>query len=136
MTRSAEVRATVEKHAREMSKQNPAHAQRKSGSGELDTDTAKTAANRSEKLPRVQRALRLMIDSILTVFSRRGSAGSQVLSQQQRGEQRGAGGHSVDEDVLVLGMRAVADGAEAVERGDTDCGGEVAIGAATGCAFS
>src|SRR5271168_4326089 len=135
MTRRAGVRATVEKHASEMRKQNPAHAQRKRGSGELGTAIAKAAANNSEKLPRIQRAVRLMI-LFYRAFSVCGPAGSQVLSHEQGGQQSGAGGHCVDEDVLVLGMRAVADGAEAVQRRDTYCGREIAIRAAACRAFS
>jgi hypothetical protein len=51
----------------------------------LDTAIAKAAANKSEKQPRIQRAVRLMIP-FYRVFSVRGTAGSQVLSQEQRSE--------------------------------------------------
>ena len=45
-------------------------------------------------------------------------------------QQRGAAGQLVDEDVLVVGVRAAADGAEAVEGRRADAGGEVAVGRA------
>jgi hypothetical protein len=79
--------------------------------------------------------VRLMI-LFYRAFSLWGHAGSQVLSHEQRGEERGAGGHGVDEDVLVRGVGAMADGAEAVERGGADRSGEIAVRAPTGCAFS
>lgn len=57
-------------------------------------------------------------------------------AEQQRRQKSGASGHGVDEDVLVRGMGAVADGSEAVECGDANRGGEIAIRAATGGAFT
>src|SRR5208282_2761164 len=47
----------------------------------------------------------------------------------QPGKQRGASGQLRDEDVLVGGVGSVAYTAEAVEGGDAQCSGEVAIGA-------
>ena len=49
--------------------------------------------------------------------------------RQQRGHEARAGHHRVDEHVLVVGVRAAADRAQAVERGDADRGGEVAVAA-------
>ncbi len=46
------------------------------------------------------------------------------------GDERSSFGHRVDHDELVVGVRSAADGAEAVERGHTDRGGEVAVAAA------
>jgi hypothetical protein len=57
-------------------------------------------------------------------------------SHQQRCEQSGPGGHGIDQDVLVRGMGAMADGAETVECRNAKYCREVAIRAATGCAFS
>ena len=37
-------------------------------------------------------------------------------------------GHGIDENVLVGGVGAVADGAEAIEGGNAECGGEVSVG--------
>ena len=55
---------------------------------------------------------------------------------QKRGQEGGACGHGVYEDVLVRRMSAVADGAEAVERGDAQCGGEISVGTAADGAFA
>jgi hypothetical protein len=61
---------------------------------------------------------RVAHDSILPrIFAGRDDCG-QVLSHHKGGEESGAGGHGVDEDMLVLGVRAVANGAEAIERWD------------------
>ena len=49
--------------------------------------------------------------------------------RDEGGEQGGAPGQRVDEDVLVGGMRAASDRAEAVERRRADARGEVAVGA-------
>jgi hypothetical protein len=57
-------------------------------------------------------------------------------SGEKCGEKGGALRHCVDEDVFVNGMGAVADGAEAVERGNAERGGEVAIGAAPSSGFT
>jgi len=38
--------------------------------------------------------------------------------------------------VFVSGVRAIADGAEAIERRDTQRCGEVPVGTATGCGFA
>jgi hypothetical protein len=59
-----------------------------------------------------------------------------LLGCKQRGEEGGALRHGVDEDVFVGGVGAVAYGAEAVEGGDAEGGGEVAVGAAAGCGFA
>jgi len=45
-------------------------------------------------------------------------------------------GHGVDEDVFVSGVGAIAYGAEAVESGDAESGGEIAVGAATCGSFT
>ena len=55
---------------------------------------------------------------------------------KQRGQEGGAGGHRVDEDVLVRRMSAVADGSEAIERGDAQRGGEISVGTPTYRAFT
>ena len=55
---------------------------------------------------------------------------------EQRGQEGSAGGHRVYEDVLVRGMSAVADCAEAVERGDADRSGEISVGTAADGAFA
>lgn len=57
------------------------------------------------------------------------------MSKKSR-QQRGAGGHGADEDVLVQGMRAVAHGAEAVEGGNAKRGGEISVRAAADGAFA
>ena len=51
-----------------------------------------------------------------------------LRSGEERGKERGALGHGLHEDVLANGMRAVADCAEAVERGNTKSGGEITVG--------
>ena len=65
--------------------------------------------------------------------------GSQVerglAGGQKRGEESGALGHGLYEDVFVGGMSAVPDGTEAVERGNAERGGEITIGAAAGGGF-
>ena len=48
------------------------------------------------------------------------------------GEQRGAGDEVFDEDMLVGGVGPFAYGSHAVEGGDAEGGGEVAVGASTG----
>src|SRR6476660_919889 len=55
---------------------------------------------------------------------------------QKRGQEGRAGGHRVYEDVLPGRVSAVADGAEAVERGDAQGSGEVSVGAAANGAFT
>ena len=55
---------------------------------------------------------------------------------QKRGQEGGAGGHRVYEDVLVRRMGAAADGAEAVERRDADSSGEISVGTAADGAFA
>ena len=40
-----------------------------------------------------------------------------------------------DDDRLMCCVSAVADGAHTIECGDTEGGGEVAVGAAAGCCF-
>src|SRR5713226_133499 len=55
---------------------------------------------------------------------------------KKSGQQSGACGHGVDEDVLVRGMRAVADGAETVERRDAETGGEISVRATADGAFA
>jgi hypothetical protein len=52
------------------------------------------------------------------------------------GEEGGTLRHRVDYDVLIGGVGAVAYGAEAVEGGDAEGGGEVAVGAAAGRGFA
>ena len=46
------------------------------------------------------------------------------------GDEGGAGGHGVDDDVLAGGVRSPADGAEPDERGHPDRSGKVAVAAA------
>lgn len=55
---------------------------------------------------------------------------------EKSSEKSGAGGHGFDEDVLVRRMSPVANGTEAVERGDTQGCGEVSIGAASDRTFT
>ena len=55
---------------------------------------------------------------------------------KKRGQEGGAGGHRVHEDVFVRRMSAVADGAEAVEGGHAQCGGEISVGTSTHGAFT
>src|SRR5439155_8418091 len=47
-----------------------------------------------------------------------------------------ASGHGVDEDVLARGMSAVADCAEAVQRGDAERGRKISVRASAGGAFA
>ena len=56
--------------------------------------------------------------------------------RKERREEGGALGHCVDEDVFVGGVGAVADGAEAVEGGDAERGGEISVRAAADGAFA
>jgi hypothetical protein len=55
---------------------------------------------------------------------------------EQSGKECGAGGHGVGEDVFVGGVGAVTNRAKAVERGDAEGGGEIAVGAAAYGAFA
>ncbi len=50
---------------------------------------------------------------------------------EQFGQQGGTIRHAADHYMLVDGVRAFTDGAEAIEGGDAERGGKVAIGAAT-----
>src|SRR5260370_16457725 len=56
-------------------------------------------------------------------------------SGKKSGQECGAGGHGVDENVFVRGMSAVADGAEAVEGGDAGPSGELSVRATPAAAF-
>src|SRR5208337_3789983 len=55
---------------------------------------------------------------------------------EEGGEKSSADGHGLDEYVLVSGMRAITDGAEAIERRDTQRRGEVPVRASTGRGFA
>src|SRR5207253_5168273 len=68
----------------------------------------------------------------LLVFCGFISLGSGKKSGQQCGTRR----HRVDENVLARGMRAVADGSEAVEGWDAERGGEISIRATADGAFA
>src|ERR1700740_3852104 len=57
-------------------------------------------------------------------------------SGEKSGEKRRALRHCVDEDVFVNGVGTVADGAEAVERGNAERGSEIAIRAAPSSGFT
>src|SRR5919199_585684 len=54
---------------------------------------------------------------------------------QEPGEERGAHGNRIEEDVLVAGVRSAAFGAQAVEHRDAERADEVAVGAAAGRAL-
>ena len=54
---------------------------------------------------------------------------------EQCGQQCGAGDEVLDDDVFVRSVRAFADCAHAVERGDAEGGSEVTVGAAAGGGF-
>lgn len=51
-------------------------------------------------------------------------------------QKSGASRHGADNGVFVRGMSAVADSAEAIERGDAERAGEITIGAAANRAFA
>ena len=61
--------------------------------------------------------------------------GASSQARKQTRNRRGARHQRVDLDVLVQRVRAVADGAEAVERRHAERRGEVAVGAAAGAAL-
>ena len=61
-----------------------------------------------------------------------GRPASSLYVQHQRGDERGAVRQRVDEHVLLQGVRAVADRAEAVQRWHAEGGGEIAVGSAAG----
>ena len=55
---------------------------------------------------------------------------------KKRGKECGPDGYGVDEHVLARGMCSVADGSEAVQRGDAERGSKISVGTATGGAFA
>ena len=55
---------------------------------------------------------------------------------EQSRQECGAGGHGVDEDVLVVRMGAIANGAKTVQGRNAESAGEVAIRAAARGAFA
>jgi hypothetical protein len=59
-----------------------------------------------------------------------------LAAYQHCGEEGGAFGHGFRDDMFAGGMRAVAHGAEAVQRGCAKRGSEVAVGAAAGGTFA
>ena len=57
-------------------------------------------------------------------------------SGQECGQESGAFGHRFEEDVLVSGVGAISNSAEAIEGGNAEGRGEIAIGAATGSSLT
>ena len=55
---------------------------------------------------------------------------------EQSRQECGARGHGVDEDVLVVRMGAIANGAKTVQGGNAESACEVSIRAAARCAFA
>jgi hypothetical protein len=65
-----------------------------------------------------------------------GNASGDLRRGKESGEECGADGHGLDKHVLVSGVRAVTDGAEAIERRDAQRRGEVPVRASTGRGFA
>ena len=71
----------------------------------------------------------VLVNSLRNSFGALGSR--EQMQLDEAGDEAGSFGHRVDEHVLVIGVGAAADGAEAVERRHADRRGEVAVAAAT-----
>src|SRR5208283_849524 len=92
-------------------------------------------AFRQKQIPRCARDDNTRCVSIFREAQYGGPNGS-LRRGEEGGEKSSADGHGLDEYVLVSGMRAITDGAEAIERRDTQRRGEVPVRASTGRGFA